>query len=119
MQLFSFAWSVLGFDLPLKLSANFCNAPLQHFFCFWLSLLLLLQPLFSTGRNQLELLVCRFFLTSSFARGTLHTLRRAVEKRDLKSFPVIKKCSTASVISIDLTVILTKCFFLKPRHDNN
>lgn len=35
MQLFSFAWSVLGFDLPLKLSANFCNAPFTMiFFCF-------------------------------------------------------------------------------------
>lgn len=57
MQLFPFSWPVLGFELPLKLSANFCNA---RFFVFFFPSCCS-QPLFSTGHNQLEVVFCRFF----------------------------------------------------------
>lgn len=52
-----------------------------HFFFAFLLLLVAFNLCCSAGRNQLEVVFA--------ASETLHTLRRAVEKRDLKSFPVI------------------------------
>lgn len=74
------------------------------------------QPLFSTGHNQLEVVFCGFFFDCKFRRLTcdLHTLRRAVKKRDLKSF-LVKKNVVVQQVLYQLTELteLTKCFFFK------